>query len=335
MMSRKFIQEFGHWLRLALTRDFLRKLLALFLALLLYGAVTYRFSRAEPLRLSGVPVELQLPEGIVNLNGGVPPVTLVVTGSTRVLNSLSSRDFIGKVRIREGSFMRGTPYRLKLSSRDFKTPPGVEINDIEPRELLLELEPIVSRRVPIEVRFDSLDRLPRDYQLDRIICVPDEVQVSGPESLISELRTVKTQPIPLDRTVTDGFDYTAPLRTPDGMRILPERVAVRIEVARKYATRTFKGIPLRLLLSPEQRRERLSVELQGPPLAEVSISGPETQLSVLKGDNLRPYLDLSDLREPGVFSISLGCVMVGVDDSELRVKSVRPGRISVRLAAEK
>ncbi len=331
-MNGRFVRGAGRWLRVALFRDFFRKFLSLALAVLLYGAVTYRFSRAEPLRLSGVPVELQLPEGVVNRSQNVPQVTLVVTGSARMLNGLSARDAAGKVRIPQGSFAHGVPYRLKLSPRDFNVPVGIVISDVEPGELTLDLEPVTSRRVPVEAQFDSPERLPQDYQLDRVVCVPEDVSVSGPESVVGELRTVRTAPIPLDGTVTDGFDYAAQLRIPEGVKASPERITVRIEITRKYATRVFRDVPLRILLSSKQRRSWGSVELQTPSLAEVAISGPESQVAGLKTEDLRAYLDLTELSGQGPFSLVPNCAVAGSGGLGMQVRSVSPDHVTVRVS---
>lgn len=318
----------------AMLHDFWRKLLALFLAALLYCTVDFQYIRSEPLRLTGVPVEVALPPGTVNVDREVPPVPLVLNGSSRQLSLLSQRDIQCRVTIPEGSFVRGKPFSLKLNPTDFVTPSGVSISHIEPRELMLNLEPIVNRRVPIEVRFDSLDRLARDYQVDRIRCVPDEVQVTGPESQVNELRMISTVPIPLDSSVTEGFDYSAQLRRPDDLVLSPQRVAVRIDIARKYGTRNFTALPVRVILSPDQR-EKLHAELLGVPQIEVVLSGPESQLATLKSSNLRAFLDLSELRTPGTYSLEPGCLITGVNESELKVKLIRPEKISVRITAGK
>lgn len=316
-------------LKQLIVSDFWRKLLAVFLAALLYYyGTTKTRENHTPERISGVPVEIELPPDAVNTDRGVAPVTLQVTGSPDDIKNLTPSSFFGKIKV--VSFVSRKPYRHKLSPSDFKGPAGVTIQSVEPRELVLNIENVITRRIPIEVKFDSIDRLPRDYQVDRVVCSPDEVQITGPESLVNEMRMIATQPIPLDKSVTDGFDYNAPLRLPNGVSVSPARVAVRIEVARKYATRTFKGLPIRELLTPEQRAT-MSAELLAVPHVEVDVSGPESQLVALESKNLRPYLDLSELRGSGTFSVTPGCLISGVNESELKIKQIRPDKISVKV----
>lgn len=331
-MKRMFPHAFGGFWRMVVL-DFWRKLLALFLALLLYGAVNYRFARSEPMRLAGVPVEVMLPDGVVNVDQRVPPVEVTVAGSARIIKVISSRDIQARIRIPEGSFVPGMPYELKLSPADFKLPAGVEILEVEPREILLNLEPLITRKVPVEIKFDSIDRLSPDYKIDRVSCAPTEVSVSGPASKVNELRTIATRPIPLDQTVTDSFDYGANLRPVEDIKISPVRVAARIEIARKYSSRSFRNLSLQLLLPPD-KQEVWQVELPKSLAVEVAVTGPESVLGTLQNVNLRPFLDLGELREPGTFDLAPGCMIVGANDAEVQVRMIRPDRITVKVRSK-
>lgn len=310
--------------------DFWRKLLALFLAVLLYCTVEFQYIQSEPLRLSSVPLDIVLPPGMVQVGREVDSVSVVLTGSSRRLSQISVRDVQAAAKVPDGAVVRGKPYTLKLHPSDFKVPPGISVSQIEPREITLNVEPLVSRRLPIEVRFDSLEKLSKDYQIERISCVPDEVQVTGPESQVAELRLVGTQPIPLDRSVTDSFDFTAILLRPEHLTVTPARISVRIEVGRKYGSRSFAALPLQIISSPESRG-LFSYELQDLPKLDVVVSGPESQLAGLRENNLRAFLDLSELRTPGTYSINPGCLVTGIPDSELKIKSVRPEKINVKV----
>ncbi len=327
------MKRFSPWwekTKAVLLYDFWRKLLALFLAVLLYCTVEFQYIQSEPVRLNAVPLEIVLPNGIVLLEREADNVSVLLTGSARRLGQLSARDVQCVAKVPDGAMVRGKPYTLKLHPSDFKVPSGVSVSQIEPREITLNLEPQMSRRLPIEVRFDSLDKLSSDYRIERISCVPDEVQVTGPESQVAEMRLVGTAPIPLDRSVTDSFDYTVPLLKSESLNVSPARVSVRIEVVRKYGSRNFTSLPLQIISSPEARSV-FSYELQDLPRLDVSVSGPESQLNALRESNLRAFLDLSDLRTAGTYSISPGCLITGVNESELKIKSVRPEKINVKV----
>ncbi len=320
--------DYGQKIKNFIVSDFWRKLMALFLAALLYyyGTTKNRESYT-PERISGVPVEVELPPDAVNTDRGVSPVTLHVTGTPDDIKNLTASSFSGK--IQAFAFVSGKPYRHMLSPADFRGPDGITIQSVEPRELVLNIEKVISRRIPIEVKFDSLDRLPPDYRLDRVTCTPDEVLVTGPESQVNEMRMVSTMPIPLDSSVTDGFDFNARMRNPDGVTVSPSRVAVRIGVIRKFATRTFRGIPVTVLMSPEQQSKLTAVPLTDQ--LEIEVSGSESMLRKIDGKNLKPFLDLTGVDEPGISEVTAGCLLSGVDDSELKIKLIRPERVRVRI----
>lgn len=327
-MKRYFTHELTRRILRAIVRDSGRKLLALFLALGLYFAVSYRLGKTESLRLPNVPVEIVLPDGVVNVDAQVPPVELTVTGRPKKLKVISSRDVTARVKIPAGSFVPGSPYELKLSPEDFRVPTGARILDLEPREIFLNLEPLVTKRIRVEPRYDSLDRLSPDYKIDSTVCAPSEVSVTGPASRVNELRQVATRPIPLDQTVNESFDYHVDLRPIEDLTLTPSRVGVRINVQRKYSSRNFRNLPLAVFGPPEQRA-KFQVTLPEKLAVEVAVTGPETVLGQLQNLNLRPYLDIGGLREAGSFDLVPNCMIVGIDDSELKVRMIRPDRVTV------
>ncbi len=315
-----------------ITVDFWRKLMAVFLATLLYIYVIDRNDQPDITEIvSGVPVEVTLPPNSVN-TGGVSPVNLKISGRPDDVKNLTASSLRGKIQIE--SFASGETYTRMLSPADFTAPDGITILGVEPKELRLNIDQVITRSIAVEAKFDSEKRLPADYYIPNHPCTPNEVQVTGPASLVREMRMITTMPIPLDDTVTDSFDYNAQIKCPDGVSVAPRRITVHVDIARKYGTRTFKGVPLLELLASGQRTS-MSAELLNIPHVEVDVSGPQSKLQELDSKNLRPFLDISGIHASGTFSLTPGCIITGIDASELKIKQIRPDRISIKSRFQK
>ena len=323
MKTTSFLSRLGG----ILFRDIWRKLFALVLACLLYLSLNID----ETMRVNNVAINLQLPEGVVNVGGAVPPVTLQVTGSHRALSGLSARSIRSQIQVPAGSYTAGEPLLLKFSPEDFKMPRGIGILSVEPAEMTLYLEPLISRRLPIQARFDSEERLSTEYRVDRVRFLPDEVTVTGPASRVNELRMVTTAPIPLDRSVVESFEYTARIHPPGNFAVSPVSVSASVEIVRKQGSRIFRDVPVRIMLAPEQRG-RFQASLKSVFLPEILVTGPEKQLAALKSTDLRAYLDLSDLHSAGEHPVKVDCLLPAKGNpGDLEVVSVSPAEVTVIL----
>jgi hypothetical protein len=74
-------------------RDAGRKVMALLLAVILYGNVTYKSKDIYSRVIPGVNVDLVLPQDVVNAQGATLNVQLKVSGAERVLNRLTPESF--------------------------------------------------------------------------------------------------------------------------------------------------------------------------------------------------------------------------------------------------
>ena len=79
----------------------------------------------------------------------------------------------------------------------------MNIERIVPGELLLNLEPRISRVIKVAPVFDET-KLHDDYQIKNVIVSPIEVHIIGPASEVNALTEVKTEEIPLDNSITDN-----------------------------------------------------------------------------------------------------------------------------------
>jgi YbbR domain-containing protein len=313
------------WLPAVIRNDFLRKFIALFFAALVYFMVANKIGTEE--KISNVPVDIDLPGSLVNLDARKPTITVTVRGSKKNLSGIGAMDIKIKAEVVENKYMAGFPYLLKLSMDSIKTPFGVTAINFNPKEIPLSLERNDSKKVMVEQKFDSMQNLPKDYAVGKIKINPAEVLIIGPQSIIGEIKSIQTRPIPLDSQTIESFEYQAPLSAPDSVKVSPLKVTVQVEIVRNFIARTFKSAPIRLLQPPDDL-ELLKVELLSTPNADITVYGPKSKVSLLKPEDVRSYIDVSALQETGSFSSEVYC---WINDPEIKVKNIYPEKVKLKL----
>lgn len=297
--------------------DFWRKLIALSFAVLLYSVMIQEGGMRE-VKLSRVPVELLLPDDLVYTG---EPKTVSISFRYDRRDGGDFANLKGQAEVKMSRFTSNVPYQLMLTRDNFDFPGRVRDVKITPDILSLKLERVISRRKGLRARFDSMSKLSSGYSVGEVDFVPAEVVVTGPEETVKNIDTVETAPIPLDRNVTENFDYGVRLELPENVSAKPSRVIARVGVSRNYADRAFRNLPLELMYGSDMKNFlRPEGEL---PLVEVIISGPAEKVRDLSPNAVHPYLDLSNLRESGKYNLSVNCMISG-DGSDLSIRSISP-----------
>ena len=156
--------------------------------------------------------------------------------------------------------------------------------------------------------------------------------MTGPEQIQRSLKEVSTQPIPLDESVVESIETRVELEAPEGTVISPENVTVQVDIAKNYISRRFESLPLLFLAQPgsEQRR---NFELVDPnKRVTVTIYGQQSSTLALQPEEVKPYIDVSKLTEPGIYTVSISCYVKG---DRLDVKDIVPDKIRVKITDRK
>ena len=312
-------------------RDFWRKFMALFLALLLYFAITWRLRSDE--RVTDVPVSLKLPSELVSRDEEPLKVSLVVSGNRARLSEILPSAVHIRAEVDSAGVVPGEPCKLRLRSSDVTgLPLGVRVTEIIPRDVPVHLEAVVTKRVPVKPRFDSESNLPLDYAVSGTRFSPAEVMLSGPESLLEPVTAVYTEPIPLDEQVVESFEYQAALRIPRNLRSDRERVEAQVDIVKAVTLRTFAAVPLRIVQSPDGEH-RLAAKSLSPRSVTVEVSGPKGTLAEMHSNELKAYLDIDSLDKPGTFQLPVK-VLLDSARRDVTVKNFHPAAAEVVVYAK-
>jgi hypothetical protein len=260
-------------LRAALTADWPLKLTALALSVLLWLIA----SSEEPASgLLTVELRVQPPAGrtVVRDPGRV---RATVVGRRRDLLRLS-HDNLVLTRILPDSLTADTA-SLTIDPADLVFPraTGIRVQDVEPRSVAVELNPVAQRTVPIRpvVRVQSQS----GFELvGGVAVVPGEVRLAGPADRIRAIDSART--VPLELAGADGPAEQPVLVDTTGfgpVHVFPTRVTVSLNV-QAMGERTLWPVPVQVPSALRLRPDHDTVT--------VRVRGPRARLAALTPDSV-------------------------------------------------
>jgi YbbR-like protein len=270
------LETASHRLRGWIADNWPIKLTALLLAAILWAVVAAQ----EPTnQLVPVRLEITPPPGRA-IASELPPIQALFAGTPRELLKLYSPQPVIHKTVPDS--LSGTEYTVELSTADITFPQeaAVSAQGIEPRIVLIRLDDVAQRKVPVIPRIsvapDSGYR-----QFGGIVMEPDSVVIRGPEEVVrrtSSVFTVRREltglreplsiPVPLDTTRLGG-----------GLRLSAISVDIRVEVG-EVSERVLMGVPVTVLPRPAHGTS-------DPPAVLVTIEGQRERLNRLTADSVQ------------------------------------------------
>lgn len=291
------------------------KVLALALATLLWLTVAGEHVVERALR---VPLELrEKPEDLEIV--GDPPIAVdvLVRGSSALLSRLAVGEVVAVLDL---SSARPGSRLFHLRTDQVKVPYGVEVAQIVPATLSVELEKSTTRAVPV---VPALEGEPAPgYTVGRITSEPATVRVVGPDSRVRELAEATTEPVSVDGEKSRIRDVVTVGVADSAVRLIePQRATVVVEILPAPVERTLGGVPVRWRNLGAGLRASVS-----PTLSEVQIRGQQDAINALTPDTIEAFVDLAGLG-PGRYNLR-----VQVEPSqEFGVSAIKPGAVEVTI----
>jgi len=266
------------------------KVLALALATLLWLTVAgehvgERVMRV-PLEFHNIPKDLEIV--------GDPPssVDVRVRGSSGVISRLQPGDVIASLEL--GAARPGS--RL-IHIEAVRTPYGVEVAQVIPSTVSLELEKMASRVIPV---VPALEGEPAPgFVVGRVASDPATVRIEGPESRVRQLAEATTEPVVVTGSRERVRDSVTIGLADSAVRLstMPQSATVVVDVLPAPLEREFHGVPVRY----RNLASGLRAQIQ-PSVAQVIVRGRREALGGLRSDTIESFVDLAGLG-PGHYNL--------------------------------
>jgi YbbR domain-containing protein len=205
----------------------------------------------------------------------VKKIDVMLVGSQDKLAVLTSRDLVAQVDVTTLLPGDRNP-RLTDKNVSMELPEGVRILEITPRSLTLHLEPVETREVPVEARFEGA--LPEGFARGAVQVEPGRIRVRGPQSHVEAVERAFTETISLN-------GRREPLTLPQVAVDIPDHkvvpvdatVSVRVEIGEEPAERRLTNISVR----------SESGDAVSPAAATVMLRGPRSLVEALRPEDVR------------------------------------------------
>ena len=212
----------------ALTANLVPKGIAFALVLVLWGFIAGQ-QRTEmwltvPFEYRNIPTNMEIAGELVN------KVEVGIRGPRGVISGVSQDQVRAHIDLSQG--LRGLNY-VRITTDNIRIPVGTEVTKINPSSIRIRLEDVKTRSVQVKAQF--IGKLPQPLRLETVWVEPRFVVLQGPESRLTKVREVLTEPIDLssiteNTKISVGVDVNFPqIRLAPNQ---PSHVAVEIKIAK-------------------------------------------------------------------------------------------------------
>jgi YbbR domain-containing protein len=199
-----------------------------------------------------------------------------------------------------------------------RAPYGIDVAQVVPATLALELEKSARRKVPVVPAIEG-DPAP-GFVVGRVTADPPSVEIVGPESRVRQVAEATTEPVSVKEArsrVRDGVTIGV---VDASVRLVQAQSAqVAVEIWPAPVERQVNDVPVRYRNLGTGLRANLS-----PQLVRVAVRGAKDALAALRADSVEAFVDLAGLGS-GRYNLR-----VQVDPSEnFGVVQIEPAVVSV------
>lgn len=268
--------------------------------------------------VSNVSVDVDLPEGWAVWEKSVHQVNVLFRGSREDIRYLNSGQL--RVVIPLSDPTSGDEIHIRFLEKHIKTPTGAKVVRFSPSDIFIKLDQESERLLPVKAAIEG--SLPEGFEVDRIVCTPASVRVSGAEQILSKMQNIHTEPIGLnDRQAS--FKESVPIALPQGGRVTvdPDWVSVDFMLEQHTSTQEFSDIPVRILCASGETRQ---MELQ-PKSINITVKGQQQRIEQMRAADVFAYVDCAELTEstgydlPVAIKLPSGLQLVKADPATIHI----------------
>ena len=291
------------------------KILAIALATLLWLTVAGEQVVERALR---VPLEIrEKPEHLEIVGDPPAAVDVLVRGSSAVLSRLDAGEVVVMLDL---STARPGSRLFPLRTDQVKVPYGVQVAQVLPGTLALELEKSSRRTVPV---VPALEGEPAPgFVVGARRSDPATVDVIGPESRVRRLAEATTEPVRIEDERGNVRDVVNVGVADSAVRLVePRSATVVVEISPAPVERAIHSVPVRWRNLGSGYQARVS-----PSVARVQIRGAQDALDRARPDTIQAFVDLAGLG-PGRYNLR-----VQVEPSqEFGISTIIPAVVDVTI----
>lgn len=296
-----------------------RNMLRLFSLLAAFFIWIYVVSSAEILISQTVPLQIQVPETYAIKNFMEKEVQYRLKGPGLFVRKFIEQNLLLNIQAKDYYKKGKTKYRIAFDRSRIKLPLGVELVDIQPRQIFIELGKSLEKEVMIKPLFEEnvlANADVTDFKLE-----PTKVKIVGPKAVVRKIKYVETASI-AEINVNESRSFMVELKQPDArVSLSMAKAKASYTVQSKLKQFTFTDIPIIF-------QSASIIKTFQPKKVSVVIEGDRDIVERLKSENIKVMAYVPNDGRKGAREVELE---VELAQSDLKVVSIKPSKIQVKL----
>lgn len=238
-------------------------------------------------RIIRVPVEFRNIPAHLEVVGDPPDsVDVRLRGSSTLLSRLETGEVVAVLDLANA---RAGSRLFHIRNEEVRSPFGVEVAQVVPGTVGIELEQSSRRAVPIVAPVEG-DPAP-GFVVGQVTAEPPTVDVVGPESRVRKLAQATTEPVSVTGARETVRDVVTVGVVDSAVRLVePQSATVTVSVLPAPVERELTGVPVRARNIGHALRVQLS-----PETIALSIRGRREEVISLTADAIDVFVDLDGL----------------------------------------
>jgi YbbR domain-containing protein len=274
-------------------------------------------------RILRVPVEFRnIPQSLEVVGNPPESVDVRLRGSSALLSRLAPGEVVAVIDLRQA---RPGSRLFHIRNEEVRSPFGVEVAQVIPGTLGIELEKTLRRVVPVVAPIDG-EPAP-GFIVGPVTPEPATVEIEGPESRVKKLVNATTEPVTVTGARENVRDVVAVGLIDSAVRLVkPQDVTVIVDVGPSPVERELRAV----LVRARNLGSGLVVPAMVPGSVMVSVRGRREALLGVRADAVAAFVDLAGLGA-GQYNLQ-----VQVDPSQFfGVSEITPAAVDVTIRAIK
>ena len=260
------------------------KILAVLIASVLWFTVAGEHiverSVRVPLVFRNIPQDLEI------VGNAPDSVDVRIRGGSAVLSRVQGGEIVAVLDL---ATARAGSRLFPIRADEVRAPFGVDVAQVTPATLSLELEKAGRRKVPVVPAIDG-DPAP-GFVVGRWTAEPSSVEIIGPDSRVRQVAEATTELVSVKDAKSRVRDNVTVGVADSSVRLVEAQSAnITVEIWPAPVERQLADVPIRYRNLSDGLRANLT-----PQLAHVTVRGSKENLAELRGDNIQAFVDLAGL----------------------------------------
>jgi len=238
-----------------------------------------------------VPIKLlNVPENYIAVSED-KIVNIVLRGTNMILKNMSQNDIFAGIDV--SNFKAGN-IKYDIMMGDVKVPAGVEVKRIEPANIAIVIDSMVSKKMEVIPFFIGTPK--GGYRLSNIAISPNEIAVFGAKSRIENVNYIETMPIILTNEYQEK-NINIGLNLKEGItETNPPEVKIILTFNENIIEKEFLDVPLIV-----KNSKNLKIVKMHPQSVRIKIEGRSDLINSDLADLLEVFIELNDIVNSGTY----------------------------------